>query len=200
MGCRAGRSRRVLASQPTIKRRGWAQRPLALAQDIGQRKLLKPKAIHCSEEPIALYSALYRDFEVTGVVDLAMGSGAAAIGSLFQQCGYIGLCYNGQHKVWVWRLIHQCFLTLVADGKSKVDLDIVKKAKEYFHRSVTAARTWLPSQEAKVLMVSGNHASDMDERTNKRPLALRKGKCFGQVATGCGRSKCPEEVARASAP
>ena len=51
----------------------------------------------------------------------------------------------------------------MADGKSKVDLDIVKKAKEYFHRSVTAARTWLPSQEAKVLMVSGNDDSDMDE-------------------------------------
>ena len=60
-------------------------------------------------KPIALYSALYRGFEATDVVDLAMGSGAAGIGALFHQCGHIGLCYNDQHKVWVWRLIQKCF-------------------------------------------------------------------------------------------
>ena len=52
-------------------------------------------------KPISLYTALCRDFEVTYVVDLGMGSGVAGIGALYQQCSCIGSCYTDQHNVWV---------------------------------------------------------------------------------------------------
>ena len=82
---------------------------------------------------------------------------------LYPQCGYIGLCYNGHHNVWVSRLIQQCFLALVSYGKTQVDADIAKQVKQYFQRAVTAARQWLPSHEARVLMVSGKDDSGMEE-------------------------------------
>ena len=107
--------------------------------------------------------ALYRDFDVANVVDLRMGSGAAGIASLCQQCSYIGLRYNDLRKFWVWRLIQQCFLALVSDGKAKVDADIVAKVKQYFQRVVTAARQWLPSGADRVVMAKGNDDSDVEE-------------------------------------
>ena len=114
-------------------------------------------------KPIALHIALYRDFDVTNVVDLRMGSGAAGIASLYQQCGYIGLCYNDLHKCWNWRLIQQCFLALVSDGKAKVDEDAGAKVKQYFQRAVTTARQWLPAGADRVVMVKGDDDSDMEE-------------------------------------
>ena len=75
-----------------------------------------------------MYIALCRDFEVTDVVDLSIGSGAVAIGALYNQCHDVGACYNNQHMVWVRCLLQQCFVALVSDGKkTKVDGDIVKK-------------------------------------------------------------------------
>ena len=114
-------------------------------------------------KPISLYTALCRDFDVTDVVDLGMGSGAAGIGALCQQCSYIGLRYNDLRKFWVWRFIQQCLLALVSDGKAKVDADIVAKVKQYFQRAVTAARQWLPPGADRVVLVKGNDDSDMEE-------------------------------------
>ena len=114
-------------------------------------------------EPISLYTALCRDFEVTDVYDLPIGSGAAAIGALYHQCHYGGLCYNNQHMVWVRRLLQQCFFALVSDGKTKVDGEIVNKVKQYFQRAVLTSRQWMPSHDKEVVAACGNDDSDMEE-------------------------------------
>ena len=114
-------------------------------------------------KPISLYTALCRDFEVTEVVDLSIGSGAAAIGALYNQCHYVGVCYNNKHMVWVRRLLQQCFVALVSDGKTKVDGDIVNKVKQYFQRAVLTSRQWMPSHDKEVVAACGNDDSDMEE-------------------------------------
>ena len=64
---------------------------------------------------------------------------------------------------WVERILQQCFLTLASDRKTKCDGDIVKKGKQYLQRVATAARQWLLSHDAKVLVFSENDESDMEE-------------------------------------
>ena len=110
-----------------------------------------------------LYDALFKDFEITDVYDLTIGSGAAAIGAMYHQCNYSGVCYNQAQFVWVRRLLQQCFYTLVSDGKTKVEEQIVKRVQAYFQRAVAAARQWLSSPDAKAVVVSGNDDSDMEE-------------------------------------
>ena len=62
----------------------------------------------CEWKPIHLYIALCKDFGVTDVFDLSIGSGAAAIGiALSKQFHYFGVCYNSKHMAWVRRHIHQ---------------------------------------------------------------------------------------------
>ena len=75
---------------------------------------------------IPLCKALCKDFEVTDVVDSSIGSGAVAICALYNQCHDVGVCYNNPNMVWVRRLLPQCFVALVSDGKTKVDGEIVK--------------------------------------------------------------------------
>ena len=95
----------------------------------------------CEWKPIGLYTAICKDFEVTDVFDLSIGSGAAAIGTaLFKQCPYFGVCYNSKHMAWVRRHLHQCYLAMVSDGRAKVDGEIVKKVKQYFQNSASECR------------------------------------------------------------
>ena len=101
----------------------------------------------CERKPISMYIALFGDFEVTDVIDLSIGSGAAAIGAQYKQCQYFGVCYNNNHMFWVRRLLRESFLNLVADGSINVDRAIVKNVKQYFQHNVLESRQWRPSQD-----------------------------------------------------
>ena len=61
----------------------------------------------CEWKPISLYTALFRDCDVTNVVDLSIGSGAAADGALYNNCNYFGVCFNDKHMDWVRSLLQQ---------------------------------------------------------------------------------------------
>ena len=61
----------------------------------------------CEWKPTSLYIELRRDFQVTDVVDLTVGSGAAALGALSNKVHYFGVCVNHHHLVWVRRIV-QC--------------------------------------------------------------------------------------------
>ena len=105
-------------------------------------------------KPIMLYDALFKGFEITDAYDLTIG---------YHQCDYSGVCYNQAQLVWVRRLLQQCFYALVSDGKTKVEEQIVKRVQAYFQRAVAAARQWLPSRDAKAVVVSGIDDIDMEE-------------------------------------
>ena len=72
-----------------------------------------------------------QDVDVTHVVELSIGSGAATI-------------YNNKHVVWVRRLLQQCCMTLMPYGKSKADREIAKQGEAMF-----SACQWLPPHDAK---------------------------------------------------
>ena len=61
----------------------------------------------CEWKPTSLYTELCRDFQVTDVVDLTVGSRAAALGALSNKVHYFGVCVNHHHLVWVRRIL-QC--------------------------------------------------------------------------------------------
>ena len=63
----------------------------------------------CEWKPIALYSAICKDFEVTDVFDLSIGSGAAAIGAQHKHCRYFWVCYNKKHMCRVRCLLQDSF-------------------------------------------------------------------------------------------
>ena len=96
-----------------------------------------------------MYIALLGDFEVTDVIDLSIGSGAAAIGAQYKQCQYFGVCYNNNNMCWVRRLLQESFLNLVADGSINVDRAIVKNVKQYFQHTVLESRHWRPSHDTE---------------------------------------------------
>ena len=110
-----------------------------------------------------MYIAICKDFEVTDVFDLSIGSGAAAIGTaLSKQFNYFGVCYNSKHMAWVRRHLHQCYLAMVSDGRAKVDGEIVKKVKQYFQISVSECRQFFERTSTSIVY-NGEDDSDLDE-------------------------------------
>ena len=114
-------------------------------------------------KPVMLFNILYKDFEITDVWDMSVGVGAAAILVFYSKVHDFGVCFNDAHRKWVHRLIQQCFTTLVADGHTAVDDAVVKRVQQYFHRAVSTARQWLPSDETKPSVAGAADDSDLEE-------------------------------------
>ena len=122
-----------------------------------------------------MYIALFGDFEVTDVIDLSIGSGAAAIGAQYKQCQYFGVCYNNNHMFWVRRLLQESFLNLVADGSINVDRAIVKHVKQYFQHTVLESRHWRPSHDTEDFQRTSNDCGrdDSDSETEDLRTSAR---------------------------
>ena len=58
-------------------------------------------------KPVALYSAILRDFQVADVVDVTPGSGAACLAAIKSDIFYIGLCVNEPQRDWLQDNIHR---------------------------------------------------------------------------------------------
>ena len=97
-------------------------------------------------KPVSLYSTLIRDFEVTNVVDLTPGSGAACIASLYSAVDYSGFCHNEAHQQWIQGLIRRVFVALVSNKKVEADREIVNNVQQYLQRAVEAAKQMLPKE------------------------------------------------------
>ena len=94
------------------------------------------------------FAALLTNFEVTELVDLTPGSGAACLAALYAAIPYTGFCHNDAHKEWLDSLMRRMFVAIVADEEFKVDQEVLKNVKQYLQRAAESARQMLPKKTA----------------------------------------------------
>ena len=99
---------------------------------------------------MSLYSTLFRDFQITHVVDMTPGSGAACLAALYSAIPYTAFCNNEAHMQWVKGLINKVFVALVAQKEVTAQDDVVENVKQYLHRAVEAAKQMLPRDTANL--------------------------------------------------
>jgi hypothetical protein len=115
-------------------------------------------------KPVALYSTLFRDFQVGSVVDLTPGSGAACLASLYTSTKYIGFAHNQAHKEWLQDYMQRLFVAMVSEQKVPADEELVKNVSKYLQRSSEAAKLMLPKKGSVIGdSFTGDDDSDVDE-------------------------------------
>lgn len=103
------------------------------------------------------YAALYTDFDIGWVFDLAAGSGCAAAAALLSGVGYEGIATNESHRDWLGQLLDRyCLAFLAEDSSCKKSLqDDINK---YFSNTVTKAKIVFDNSN-----VSEDDAEDPDK-------------------------------------
>ena len=125
-------------------------------------------------KPVHLFVRLIVDFGVTEVMGLTPGSGAAAIGAMYQGAPYMAVCENEAHKEWLWNLLKTMFLAIVVDKSVGIDREVTKNVSMYMQHTVNAAKQYLPSKNAPVIVgQTGDNESYDSGEWAKRPLALK---------------------------
>jgi len=116
-------------------------------------------------KPVHYYARLMKDFGATEVMDLTPGSGAAAIGALYQGIPYMAVCENEAQKEWLWTLLQKLFLAIVANKTVEVDAEVTKNVTMYLQRTVEAAKQYLPKGTPSAFgdSFTGDNDSDEDE-------------------------------------
>ena len=97
-------------------------------------------------KPVQLFSALYRHWQSTEIVDLSPGSGAACLAALYANIPYQGICYNAAQEVWLQDLFKKAIVALVATKAVEADKDVVANVLQYLQRTAEAAKQLLPNK------------------------------------------------------
>ena len=111
-----------------------------------------------------MFSTLIRDFQISEVVDMTPGSGAACLASLYSKTPYTGVAHNEKHQTWLQDILQRMFVSMVISNDVVADAVLVKNVSTYLNRSAEAARAMLPSLKPLVVeSITCDDDSDFDE-------------------------------------
>ena len=73
----------------------------------------------------------------------------------------MAVCENEAHKDWLWNLLKTMFLAIVVDKSVDIDREVTKNVSMYLQHTVNAAKQYLPSKNAPVIVgQTGDNDSD----------------------------------------
>ena len=96
---------------------------------------------------VEVYLALFQDFSVTHVFDVAAGSGAAAMAALILGITYEGCTMNTDHCNWLNRILDSVMFAVVVDSTNEECLKIKADVNQMFNTHVEEARKLLAGSE-----------------------------------------------------
>ena len=112
-------------------------------------------------KPVKLYSTFYPDLEITDIVDLSPGSGAASIAAMYNEVPYFGISSNAKYSKWFQDHLQKVFLALVYNEEISVEKSVSKNVGQYLQRSAEAAVCLLPEDD-KTFLACANGADDSE--------------------------------------
>ena len=89
------------------------------------------------------------DCHGTEVVDMTPGSGAAAVGAIYQGITYLGICESEAHKDWLQSHLLLTFMALVVDRKVPdvhIDAKVRSDVTMYLSRAIDAVRIYITAK------------------------------------------------------
>ena len=116
-------------------------------------------------KPISLYSRWMADCHATEVVDMTPGSGAAAVGAIYQGIPYLGICESEAHKDWLQSHLLLTFMALAVDKKvpdAQIDAKVLSNVTLYLSRAVGAVRIYIAAAKPSVYGESYTGADDSE--------------------------------------
>ncbi len=96
---------------------------------------------------VEVYLALFEDFNVSHVFDLAAGSGAAAMAAAILGISYEGLAMNAEHANWLDRILDKAMFAIVADAHDEEAMKIKAEVNQYFNTNIDEARALMANAE-----------------------------------------------------
>ena len=121
-------------------------------------------------KPIALHGAFFRDWNVHEVVDLTPGSGAAAVGALYNaNVKYLGIAWNEAHQKWLQKILQTMFVGLLHTKAIKKNdpevADVHSQIELRLKRTAEMGLKWLPQGQPSALgdCIRGDDDSDIDD-------------------------------------
>ncbi len=94
---------------------------------------------------VEMYVALFADLNVDNILDLATGSGAAAMAAAILRIGYEGLAMNANHANWLNRIMDKAMFAIVMDGTDDETKKIKADVANIFSPQIEEAREFLIS-------------------------------------------------------
>ena len=111
-----------------------------------------------------LFKVLFAQFDVTHILDITPGSGAAASAALAAGATYDGFCINGPHKQWLENLMDSAIFALAVEKDSAAAVgatqEHIDQIRMFFSATVKDARRYLGSD-------SGPPAAEDDKEENE---------------------------------
>ena len=110
---------------------------------------------------VQLFKVLFAQFDVTHIMDVTPGSGAAASAALAIGATYEGFCVNGPHKQWLENLMDSAIFALAVESKETAAAvgatqEHIDQIKSFFSGTVKDAKRYLDPN-------SGTTAGDADD-------------------------------------
>jgi len=115
-------------------------------------------------KPIGFLVAWLKDHKVTHVLDLAAGSGAAAIGAFYNSLMYEGVCMNKSQQAWLDTIMDNCIYTVASQKGNGMDEVMAGKVKQWFAPQVEEGLRYIEAQKENT---SGNGAGPGEEEADE---------------------------------
>ena len=98
---------------------------------------------------VQLFKVLFAQFDVTHILDMTPGSGAAASAALAAGATYDGFCINAPHKQWLENLMDSAIFALAVEKDSAEAVgatqEHIDQIRMFFSATVKDARRYLGS-------------------------------------------------------
>ena len=112
---------------------------------------------------VGMYVALYTDLNVTHVLDLAAGSGAAAMAAAILHIQYEGIAMNTNHVNWLERIMDKAVFAILMDNNDEESQKIKGDVSNYFASLIQEAREFLSGDVPDESDLDGDDELDDNE-------------------------------------